>query len=206
MWASSCNWISLLSSSSLALSASSRSCFSLCRCCLSTWAAQTVAVRAKKRGFGGRIREEMWTINNGEKSQSRCTRWTARHKKGEKKSKIYSEEMQWLLGSNKTVSLKLRVFVEICLDCIDVDMLNQIPSPLVFYAHYLFSGPLLSGLGLHLLHFKWVHPPAAPKQVMVPYTQLEDLQRGNKSNNRGVEPLATASKVFLPLHLQTRPK
>lgn len=41
---------------------------------------------------------------------------------------------------------------------------------------------------------------------MVPYTQLEDLQRGNKSNNSGVEPLATASKVFPPLHLQTRPK
>lgn len=37
MWASSCSWISLLSSSSLARSASSRSCFSLCSRCLSTW-------------------------------------------------------------------------------------------------------------------------------------------------------------------------
>lgn len=37
MWASSCNWINLLSSLSLALSASSRNCFSLCRRCLSTW-------------------------------------------------------------------------------------------------------------------------------------------------------------------------
>lgn len=40
MWASSCSWISLRSSSSLALSASSRSCFSRRKSCLSTWTAQ----------------------------------------------------------------------------------------------------------------------------------------------------------------------
>lgn len=41
--------------------------------------------------------------------------------------------------------------------------------------HYLFSGPLFSGLSLHLLDLQRVHPPAAHKQIMVPNAQLEDL-------------------------------
>lgn len=38
----------------------------------------------------------------------------------------------------------------------------------LFYYRYLFSCPLLSGLSLHLLYFKRVHPPPAHKQVVVP--------------------------------------
>lgn len=45
---------------------------------------------------------------------------------------------------------------------------------------YLFSGPLLSGLSLHLLDLQRVHPPAAHKQIMVPNAQLEDLHQGKK--------------------------
>ncbi len=60
---------------------------------------------------------------------------------------------------------------------------NPIPSSLFLHYQYLFSCPLLSGLSLHLLYFERVHPPPAHKQVMVPYTQLEDLHKRNKTKN-----------------------
>lgn len=61
-----------------------------------------------------------------------------------------------------------------------IDKFNPIPSSLFLHYQYLFSGPLLSGLSFHLLYFKRVYTPPPHKQVMVPYTQLEDLPRETK--------------------------
>ena len=42
---------------------------------------------------------------------------------------------------------------------------------------YLLPGSLLAGLGFHLLHLQAVYPPPAHEQVMVPYAQLQDLNK-----------------------------
>lgn len=89
-------------------------------------------------------------------------------------------------------------------------------APFLFlHYQYLFPGPLLSCLSLHLLHFKRVHPSPAHKQVMVPYTELEDLHKRNKTKNgwclrwyveqvrtsQNSNPPAT-SNMFLHLHCE----
>ncbi len=56
-------------------------------------------------------------------------------------------------------------------------------TSLFSHNQYLFSGPFLPGLSLHLLYFKRINPPPAYEQVMVPYTQLQDLQNRHKTKN-----------------------
>lgn len=48
---------------------------------------------------------------------------------------------------------------------------------------YLFSGPLFSGLRLHLLDLQRVQPAAAHKHIMVPNAQLEDLLKKKAAIN-----------------------
>lgn len=64
---------------------------------------------------------------------------------------------------------------------------------------YLSSGPLFSGLGLHLLDLQRVHPPAAHKQIMVPNAQLEDLHQEKKSK------MNACTTALVISHIQAAP-
>ena len=165
IWASSCSWINLLSSSSLALSASSRSCFSLCRRCLSTW-THASRVWMRKRGYGGKYGQWM--------------------KETEETIDGIWMNILWTNGSDRRVwFISLHTAPNIGIS--EVERFGWKPgwqlltSFLFCQCQYLFSGPLLSGLSLHLLHFKRIYTPPPHEQVMVPYTQLEDLHKRNKT-------------------------